>query len=690
MVIANKFDAVCAACGNTVHSGEGYAHSFSGEWYNYHSNCLPEELKPSSIKQDKSLVVVEGKGQLYFPFNPAHVALVKTIPNRSWNKSAMCWEFPLEENSLSRALEVARLLNLQVPDDLQKEKLVESKCEKFDNLFDYQKLGADFLCSRSAALLGDEMGTGKTPQSLCALPSNKPVLIISPSCVKFNWVKESNKWRPDYRVSVICANKTKTDYEADIIVGKENFRLPEENEILIVNREMLPDFLVPKKVEGSVFPVCDLPETFKQGLNKTYIIVDEAHQFKGTKTAGYKKLKTLSRGAAATWALTGTPLMNRPMDLWGVLSACNMEKIVFNRYGLKPYDLFYESFNGRQGRFGTEWGCPTKEVPDLIARVRLARKRKDVLPQLPDKMYTNVAIEIDDKTGDVIKKKMNMLQKEFGSSFSTNNLPPFESFSAIRAEIARSRIPALVEYVEECEEQEVPLVVFSAHLDPLNVLRLRDGWAVIDGSTVAEDRQTIVDAFQSGKLKGVACTIKAGGVGITLTHAWKCLFVDLDWVPANNQQAEDRICRIGQQSNKVEIIRFFMNHPLDKRLLELLSEKQDLIKKTFDKSETASDNIEAPVRIQTTRTYPEIVCDYEASRCAGLPSSYSPDEMQEKINRILSISKEEYLYSLISQTDIKAIKKLSSEFADHPLTRQTISFILTRYDRIFSSVSCEE
>ena len=142
----------------------------------------------------------------------------------------------------------------------------------------------------------------------------------------------------------------------------------------------------------------------------------------------------------------------------------------------------------------------------------------------------------------------------------------------------------MLEYIEEQEEQGVPLVVFSSHLAPLDELLGRPGWAVISGDTKLEKRQEIVDAFQAGHLKGIALTIRAGGVGLTLTHAWKVLFVDLDWVPGWNSQAEDRVCRIGQTSNKVEIVRMVNDHPLTLHILNILVEKTRLIENAVIKT----------------------------------------------------------------------------------------------------------
>ena len=139
----------------------------------------------------------------------------------------------------------------------------------------------------------------------------------------------------------------------------------------------------------------------------------------------------------------------------------------------------------------------------------------------------------------------------------------------------------MLELVESHEEEEVPLIVFSAHRNPIIELGKRDGWEIITGDTKSEERQKIVNRFQAGELRGVGLTIQAGGVGLTLTKAWKAIFVDLDWTPALNQQAEDRLCRIGQ-TRPVEIVRLVSDHVLDKHILNLLSSKISLFEKAID------------------------------------------------------------------------------------------------------------
>jgi len=582
-VISNKFKKVCSnqECKKHVETGDGYSVYENGAWNTFHKTCLPhvyeQFIQAAPAPQPK---IMNKYGEIFFPFDRNVVDLVKTIPGRRFDANKRCWVIPLVPESLNKAFEICNIAQISVADELQDyaktmpayEFITQKEFEihNIDKLFSYQLEGSKFLASKDRALLGDEMGTGKTVQSLSALPSNSKVLIIAPACVKYNWAKEIQRWR--------------SDFSSKVVIGKDNFTFPNDNEVIICNREVLPDFFLTHKT-GETYSKLD-PEIIAK-LKTTIVLVDEAHQFKGTKTSAHRKLANIARHAKKVWALTGTPLLNRPMDLWGVLKACNMENAVFGGNGKSAFDFFTECFSAVRGRHGYVWGKPTHIVPALLSKVHICRKRKDVLSQLPDKIYTDLEVELgSSKLDSKIKKKLDDLNREFSEFFTNQKLPPFHAFSAIRADIARSRIEPMLEYVNDCEEQEIPLLVFSAHLDPLDALRGRPGWGIIDGNTKAEDRLKIVDLFQSGVLNGIGCTIKAAGVGLNITRAWKALFVDMDWVPANNWQAESRILRIGQKSDKVEIVRFFSNHPVDRRLMELLTSKTELIKETFDMNRT--------------------------------------------------------------------------------------------------------
>lgn len=166
------------------------------------------------------------------------------------------------------------------------------------------------------------------------------------------------------------------------------------------------------------------------------------------------------------------------------------------------------------------------------------------------------------------------------------NLAQLETFelpliSKVRAALATAKIPVLMEQVELMEAGGEPLVVFSCHREPILALDGRPGWAVITGDVHPNARTEIVAAFQAGKLRGVASTIFAGGTGITLTHGHQVVMVDLYWTPGINLQAEDRVCRRGQNRGVV-VQRIVADHEFDRRVTQILSRKQELIEDTVD------------------------------------------------------------------------------------------------------------
>jgi NADH dehydrogenase/NADH:ubiquinone oxidoreductase subunit G len=209
--------------------------------------------------------------------------------------------------------------------------------------------------------------------------------------------------------------------------------------------------------------------------------------------------------------------------------------------------------------------------------------RAAVLPQLPEKTRRTLTVEIDGATRRACDKLLATLAKagidladaEALAKIHANGVA-FTQMSAVRAALATAKIGPLVELVESFEEQDEPLVVFSAHRDPIDLLGKREGWAVVTGDTPNAERNAIEESFQRGELKGIAATIQAGGTAITLTRAAQSVFVDRAWTPALNDQAEDRIYRIGQTRGCV-ITTLVADHALDERVTELLGEKSRII-----------------------------------------------------------------------------------------------------------------
>lgn len=437
-------------------------------------------------------------------------------------------------------------------------------------LYPYQRIGIEWLASRIGALLADAPGLGKSCQALAALPLNKSIMILCPNVMKRVWEQEANKWRPDV-LSVM------------VLEGRGSFQWPEGNEIVIVNPDILP-----------VTP----PRHCPVGMS---LVVDEAHMFKNHKAKRTERARVMAEavraGGGRTWALTGTPILNDPTELWSVLQlvGCSLE-------AFGSYKQFYEIMGGSVDFFGaTRWSTsPNTDVVERLRRVSLRREKKDVLTELPEKSYRYIEVDLDADTTklcDAFWKQLSDAGIELSSAqdlarLSKDSGITLATVSSVRAALATAKIPALIELVETMEAEGEPIIVFSHHRAPIDTLGARPGWETITGSN-SKDAQDVAARFQRGLLKGVACTIKAGGVGITLTRAWNMIVVDRDWSPELNDQFEDRFHRIGQ-TRGVIVTDLVGNHTMDKHVLKVLQKKIRIIANTVKASARGAEERPAP------------------------------------------------------------------------------------------------
>jgi intein/homing endonuclease len=275
---------------------------------------------------------------------------------------------------------------------------------------------------------------------------------------------------------------------------------------------------------------------------------------------------------------SGTPMKNSPPELYSVLQAADLARDAFG-----SYNEFVRLFNGRKTRFGMDWGQPRPEVGERMKRVMLRRLKQDVLKDLPPKQYGQIPVEIDAETARAADEVIAMLTSQgvdldaaIEQAINTRSGVGFEMMSRVRAMLATAKIGAMIAIIEEAEHNEEPLLVFSAHRAPIDLLSQRPGWATITGDTPAAERTRIENDFQAGRYLGVAATIAAAGVAITLTRASHEIFVDRAWSPSDNEQAEDRAHRHGQTRGLL-VQTLVAEHALDERVHELLMQKQKLI-----------------------------------------------------------------------------------------------------------------
>lgn len=569
---ANRYAGVCQTCRQPVAAMAGFTGKENGKYVAYCKAHVPAQIQATATSR-----TMGADGVVRTPYEPQNLALLRALPGARWNPDHKAWSFSLDMQDRPRVLEIADKLGLTVADGLRVVvKTEQAEVAEHKGLYPFQVVGVNWLAQRRTALMGDDMGLGKTVQTLVALPKDAAVIVVAPAAVKYNWKDEILKWAPHFK--------------ATIINGKGKFQWPQAGEIVIINFDILP----------ASFAEMSPAET--EQAKRCVVVVDEAHKCKNYKTARSKRVAGLCKNALRVWGLTGTPLMNRPSDLYGVLSSLNMAYETFGGFG--NYMRLFGATKDRWG--GIEWGTPDASVPERLRRVMLRRRKDDVLPDLPSITVTDMTVN---GVSAALMSRMDDLEDEWGGVIDSGELPDFQEFSALRAQLAESRIPTLLEMAEDHEEQEIPLVVASAHLTPINALGEREGWAVITGDVSAEKRQDIVRRFQAGEFKGIGITIQAGGVGITLTRAWKMIFVDLDWVPANNMQCQDRIRRIGQ-TKPVEIVRMVSDHILDRHVQFLLVEKMAMIDAAVEKEITAI--VPTPVQGETAEQFEQRMAEAKA------------------------------------------------------------------------------
>jgi SNF2-related domain/Helicase conserved C-terminal domain len=443
-------------------------------------------------------------------------------------------------------------------------------------LYPFQRDGARWLASRANALLADEMGTGKTAQSLIA--ATRRVVVVCPASLRQNWVREAAIWRPDLQAAVVD--------------GLGAFRWPAEGEIVILGYEGLPataEELHELSVHAAQPGVKLAPAkaiVLSAGLRAVdcphgvTLIADEGHAFKGSvkKTTRVERWRALSAAVQAqggsTWVLTATPLLNRPQELWNVGMCAGVSVEAFG-----TFRRFCELAGGVQGRFALEWH-PDRADPAALAvalkPVMLRRMKRDVLAHLPPKQRQTVVVEIattktEEKT---LARAVTLLASDLDPNELDPGMPLFQDLSAALLTLGRLKYEAAADLLTSYEDAGEPVVVFTTHQGTVDALSARPGWVGFHGGSPDLVRQTAVDSFQAGRAKGIAVTIAAGGVGITLTRAKTAIFLERSWTPALDAQAEDRIHRIGQEADGVTYVTVLADHPLDERISDLQARKR--------------------------------------------------------------------------------------------------------------------
>lgn len=448
------------------------------------------------------------------------------------------------------------------------------------SLYGYQRAGVAYALKRRHTLIADEMGLGKTVQAIGVMNvmGARRTLIVCPAFLKENWRREVLRWSvPRRSVAVLSGRQDTGAPEADVV---------------IINYEVIADWESLRDEEWDL------------------IVYDEAHYLKNPKA---KRTETALeiRGGRVLY-LTGTPVLNRPIELYPILRHAGL------RIASNWYHYVTRYCGARQTRYGWDvrGASNTMELAGILReQIMVRRLKKDVLTELPDKIRQVVVLS--DETGvarEAVAAYRRMLRakralakaetEEARAKAREEYNAAFGELSRLRREVGEAKIPAISDWAVNTLENEGCVVVFAHHREVAEQVskNLREaGYSVglIHGGIGQEGRQAIVDAFQAGKLDAVVGTIGAMGVGLTITRASVAIMGELDWTPARLVQAEDRLHRIGQE-NKVQIIYLVHESSIDEKIVRTLDWKQNVIDRVMDDEEVIPEELlDKPEGIET-------------------------------------------------------------------------------------------
>jgi len=427
-------------------------------------------------------------------------------------------------------------------------------------LYPFQKVGVEFLVrSKGRAILGDDPGLGKSAQTIGYIQVAEPkrTLIISPATMKFSWEAEIAKWS-ELSTQVI---------ESDTHIAS----ISPDTRVWIINYD-----IVTKHLEELLKVKFEL------------LVLDEAHYIKSPTAKRSKSVRKLAKGIDRVVMLTGTPILNRPIELYNLLSTLNEKE-----WG--SYFRFASRYAAaHRTRFGLDVSGSSnmEELKTRMAPYFLRRTKEEVLAELPPKVHTLIPIELtgeyrrmydkaENEFARFLRENKGKREKEVRQALQAEKLT---RMNALR-EIASSAVVSdALEIINNVVASGEKILVFSSFNFPVEVLQSKLGHqaVILTGKTPNEERFDLVKTFQNDPTVQVFLGgIKSAGVGITLTAASHVLFLDYSWTPADHKQAEDRAHRADELTKTHESINIYQLHAMD-TIHDLLKKMLDKKKKTVD------------------------------------------------------------------------------------------------------------
>jgi SWI/SNF-related matrix-associated actin-dependent regulator of chromatin subfamily A-like protein 1 len=629
-----------------------------------HVQIAPTRTAPDQVPSNTQRAIeYDGNLIIKFPYSQTDVDRVKNfIPGARWDKDRKVWTAALTIGSaeavrsfagLGFTLTQAAITAIDGLVNKAQANMEMSKAEHCDEQIDltgflktprtFQNTGIAYGIKNERTFIADAMGLGKTIQALGIIHALKTTrnMVICPASLKVNWGVEAASclpgagrvffsprkttfqhfkegvhvateypysaapmFAPDFLV-VVCDSKTPADLVARCNLGVVNYDLLSEGK--------------DKEAKGKKCILTPLAAGLREGAQ--LLICDESHYAKNDDAQRTMAARQLAQGIKYRYLLTGTPIVNRPMELPSQLDILDRLADFGGSWKFKQRYCGAKQIPIGRGRSAWDFSGAAN-LTELNDRLRAAcyirRTKEQVLTELPPKTYETLSLDLTNRA-EYVKAEKNLIGyvKEVAFMAEKERLeaegdPDAEAKAkehaddkatkAARAQIltgigilrklcAHGKVAAIKQWVADFMEGEEKLVIFAHHVEvqkELLAALATYGAVSVAGSDSGQTRSQNVARFQGdAEVRIIVCSLEAAAEGITLTASSTVLFVEQPWTPGKKLQAEDRCHRIGQKDN-VTIYDTIAPQSFDEDLQALLREKSEVVQAVADGDQTAS------------------------------------------------------------------------------------------------------
>lgn len=536
----------------------------------------------------------QGNYVVSFAYRPHLVNLIKQIPGRTFNPTSKAWIVPGASKPHLESM-AKRIINFE-PVNWTDSKVAEKRVSEVDFLipempelavphglkvepYPYQLQGIARGLQLKRFMNTDEPGLGKTLQSIATinLANAFPCLVICPSSLKINWEREWHKFTD--KKAMVLSDSVRDTWSFFWNTGMY--------QVFIVNYESLKKYFVQHIKASQKLTLRDI--TFRENIHLfKSVIIDESHRCKSSATQQAKFVKGISEGKEWRIELTGTPVVNRPKDLIAQLSILGkMEEFGGYKYFIQRYCS------------GPNESSNLKELNFMLWEKAMFRREKSmVLKDLPDKIRQVMSCDITNRKEykeaerDLIQYLIKYKEADDEKIQKALKGEVMVRINILRQISARGKVREVVEFVKDFQEEGQKIVLFCSLHEVVDQLKKHFPNAVsVTGREDSKQKQAAVDAFQRNpKTNIIICSIRAAGVGLTLTAASNVAFVEFPWTYADCCQCEDRCHRIGQKDS-VTAYYFLGKNTIDEKVYKIIQLKKGIANAVTGATDDIPENI---------------------------------------------------------------------------------------------------